>query len=224
MDLTPENVQAVFLDSLALDAEGSPSLRVRGLSNEYVLNVARLGSHRETVRGFLSRVSTLYYADRGGGHSCFFLSRRRDGVDWGARPDMERLLALGLGLDLIEFCFKRGRWDLFPRGMPYVRLRPDLYRLWAVFRCPVPAGLFGQQAPFELADSVSFPFDAEAYPPPTGFKEEDWYCPAVFRVSDVSSDPAHVAEAFYNAIIVEGFFDDSLPSWVLDPEATLQVY
>lgn len=229
-DLAVENVRAVFFDSLALEGEQVPATRVRGVVNEYAFNDGRLESHRGAVRRFLSHASTSFYADRGGGHSYRQLGRRRDGREWADLEDVERLLALGLGLGLIEFCFQRSRWDLFPQGVPYVRLQSDLFRLWAIFR--------RRFAELEITDLdppvvFSLSFDAAAYPAP-GTRDSDdlarerreraWYKPAVFKVADLSASPMHVAEAFYNSIIVDCFFDDSLPSWVLDPETTLRVY
>lgn len=218
MDLTAENVYATFFDSLALDGEsGHLTTRVRGLATDYLLNVARLTSHAETVRSFLGRVSTRFYIDRGGGHCLDALGTRRDGVQWGDTYDVERLLVLGLGLGLASFCLTRRRWHLFPQGRPFVSLNSDLFRVWATFTRALDS--------VKPNDVVRLAFDPDQHPAPPSVPEERWYEPMTFRISDLSSTPKkHVAEAFYISIVVDGFFDDKLPSWILDPETTLQVY
>jgi hypothetical protein len=224
MDLTSENVRAVFLDSLwDLPHEGTP-LRVRGVTNEFLFDESRLESHATAVRGFLSHMSTLFYEDRGAGHSCLFLGSRRDGVRWEPRPQIERLLVLGLGLKLIDYCLERHQWYLFPGGLPYVRLRGDLFKLWATFRRLNPKSSEASKKASSADDKVTLSFGVEAYPPPAGCKESDWFRPSLFKVAKLDSEPTHVAEAFYNSVIVDGFFKDGLPSWILDPKTTLQVY
>lgn len=213
MNLTAENVYATFFDSLALEATSGSTIRVRALMNEYVFDAARLEGHREAVRGFLGRVSTLFYADRGGGHTFLALGTRRDGIRWGDVYDSERLVALGLGLGLAEFCLKRRRWKLFPESMPYLTLKSDLFRVWATFQRRDPT------------DVVELSFDPDTHPPPPDVVDTTWYAPGSFLVSDLSnSTRRHVAEAFYISVVVDGFFEDALPSWILDPDTILQVY
>lgn len=214
MDLTAENVYATFFDSLA-ESE-SLTTRVKGLATDYVFNTERLTNHTEAVRSFLGKLSTRFYVDRGGGHSFLAFGSRRDGVQWGDTYDMERLLVLGLGLGLADFCLKRRRWHLFPRGMPFVCVNSDLFRVWATFR-----RVQGSEDP---KDVVRLSFDPDHHPAPPTIPEERWFQPMAFRIADLSSTPKHAAEAFYISVVVDGFFDDALPSWILDPDTTVQVY
>lgn len=217
MDLSAENVLTVFNDCLARPA-ATPNLRVRGVHDEFFFNLVQLKSHIEVVRGFLGRLSTRFYIDRGGGHSVAAMGLRRDGEQWGGRPDVERLVTLGLGLGLVQFCLDRSRWHLFPGGVPFVRLPGDLYQLWATFRLPP------QRAPGEATRSVVQPFRAEDHPPPPGVPEGHWYRSAAFSIGDLG-DATHVAVSFYNRIIVDGFFSNThLPSWVLDSDTRLEIY
>lgn len=217
MDLTSENVQAVLLDSLALDGESSTARRVQGIFNQFLLSPARLENHTATIRAFLGQVSTWFYKDRGGGHVSLALCIRRDGVRWGERHDAERLAVLGLGLGLIEFCLDRNKWPLFPAGVPYVRLRSDLFKLWATFWRTGPRAT----SPIER---LVLPFDPDLHRAPRHIIEAHWFSPVTLTIAELSANPRHVADAFYNRIIIDGFFDDRLPSWILEPEATLQVY
>lgn len=224
MDLTSENVQAIFLDSLwDVPQQGRP-IRVRGTINEFTLDGTRLENHTTVIRGFLSHMSTLFYEDRGGGHSSLFLNSRRDGARWEPRPHTEHLLVLGLGLKLIEYCLERDQWNLFPGSLPYVRLRGDLFKLWAIFRRSTLRSLERPRASSSPDNKLTLSFDAETYPPPPGHQDATWFRPAVFQIANLSNEPKHVAEAFYNSVIVDGFFSGDLPSWILDPKTTLQVY
>jgi hypothetical protein len=218
MDLSAENVQAVFTSSLARTAEATPNLRVRGVYNEVYLSLVRLSAHRDDVCGFLGRLSTRFYADRGGGHSYAAMGYRRDGEHWGGRPDVERLVTLGLGLGLVDFCLDRSLWHLFPSALPFLRLSGDLFRLWATFRRRVGA------APEEAVRSLTLSFCPEDHLPPLGVSEGQWYRPMSFEVGDLGEVPTHVAASFYNGVVIDGFFNNSVPSWVLDPDTTLEVY
>lgn len=215
MELNAENVYATFFDSLALDTDSAlHTTKVKGLTAEYTFNTERLTHHTEVVRGFLGRLSTRFYANRGGGHSFLAFGKRRDGVQWGDAYDAERLLALARGLKLAEFCLKRRRWGLFPRGMPFVRLQSDLFKLWATFRSALNPSEF-----------VCLSFDPDDHPAPPSVREDFWYRPASFQIFELSSNARkHAAESFYISVVVDGFFDDALPSWILDPDTILEVY
>lgn len=217
MDLSAENVQAVFNDCLAHTWEATPNLRVHGVYNEFYFSLVRLKSHVDDVRDVLGRLSTRFYDDRGGGHSYAAMGYRRDGEHWGGRPDVERLVTLGLGLGLVEFCLDRGLWRLFPSGVPFLRIRGDLFRFWATFRRPAAS------APQEAVRSFTLSFRPEDHPAPMGVSEGQWYRPVSFAVGDLG-EPTHVAASFYNGVVIDGFFNNSLPSWVLDPDTTLEVY
>lgn len=217
MDLTADNVRAVFDDSLAASGE-VPTLRAHGLFNEFFFNPGRLEVHRSAVRSFLGKLSTRYYVDRGGGHSAMAMGHRRDGEYWGGRPDVERLICVGLALGLVDFCLDRRLWHLFPAGLPYVRLPGDLFKLWATFRLPP------RKAAHEPVSSVTLAFEAADHPAPSGIEEVQWYRPSTFEVGDLGVVPTHVAASYYNRVIVEGFFNGGLPSWILDSDTLLQVY
>lgn len=218
MDLSAENVQAVFTSSLARTAEATPNLRVSGVYNEFYFSLVRLKDHADNVRGFLGRLSTRFYINRGGGHSYAAMGYRRDGEHWGGRPDVERLVTLGLGLGLVEYCLDRSLWHLFPSAVPFLRIPGDLFRLWATFRLPVGA------APEEAVRSFTLSFRPEDHPAPPGVSEGQWYRPMSFEVGDLGEVPTHVAASFYNGVVIDGFFNNSVPSWVLDSDTTLEVY
>lgn len=67
-------------------------------------------------------------------------------------------------------------------------------------------------------------FRAEDHPAPLGVADGQWYRPASFEVGDLGEVPTHVASSFYNRAVIDGFFSNNLPSWILDPDTTLEVY
>jgi len=118
----------------------------------------------------------------------------------------------------VEFCLNRSLWHLFPAGVPFIRVASDLFQLWATFR--LPAG----KSPQAGARSITMAFRAEDHPAPLGVADGQWYRPASFEVGDLGEVPTHVASSFYNRAVIDGFFSNNLPSWILDPDTTLEVY
>lgn len=212
-DLTSENVEAIFLDSLATSIDAPDAvILVDGVTRTTRFHGDRLYTHVSDVELMLSHGSGFFYDDRGGGHTCLDLGFRRDGLRWGTRRDVDRLLCLGLALNLASYARRdRAEWSLFPGGIPYVQIPGRLFRLWAVF-----VSVSGA--------TLSVPFVPEAYPPARGYDEAAWYRSHEMAISRMGDPPQHVAEAFYLDIIVRGFFEGELPSWILDPGTLLRVY
>lgn len=212
-DLTPENVGAIFLDSLASDDEAPEVIIVvEGLSEAVRFQAERLYSHVLDAELMLSHASCHFYGNRGGGHTCSDLALRRDGSRWGGDDDAERLLVLGMGMSLIGYCRReRTDWALFPKGMPYIQIKSRLFKLWANFHSGTGA-------------TLTVHFEPESYPPPADITETSWYMPKGMKVGVMGERAKHVAEAFYSDIVVRGFFDKQLPSWILDQDTLLKVY
>lgn len=58
-----------------------------------------------------------------GGGSVIMMTFREDGTMWtGDQSDVEKLIALGLALHLVEFCAPREKWHKLQGGLPYVRI------------------------------------------------------------------------------------------------------
>ncbi len=212
-DLTSENVEAIFLDSLATSIDPPDAvILVDGVTRTLRFHAERLSTHVADVEFMLSHAFGFFYEDRGGGHTCFDLGFRRDGQQWGTRRDADRLLCLGLALNLAQYVRRdRAEWSFFPGGVPYVQIPGRLFRLWAMFVSASGA-------------TLSVPFLPDLYPPARSADEASWYGPREVAVSRMGDSPQHVAEAFYLDIIVRGFFEGELPSWILDPGTLLRVY
>lgn len=212
-DLTSENVEAIFLDSLATSIDPPSSIIVAdGVTRSVRFQGERLYAHVSDIELMLSHVSSFFYDDRGGGHTYLELGLLRDGSRWGTRRDADRLFTLGLALNLIAYARPdRAEWSLFPEGIPYVRIKGRLFRLWAVFISVSGA-------------TLTIPFVPEDYLPTGGLDEATWYGAREIAISKMGATPRHVAEAFYLDIVVRGFFEGALPSWILDSGTLLRVY
>lgn len=212
-DLTPENVSAIFLDSLATDDDPPEEVIVaEGIVDDFRFQAERLYSHVLDVEAMLSHSSTAFFENRGGGHVWLDLALRRDGYRWGSREDVDRLLALGMAMNFISYSrAERTQWTLFPGSSPYVSIKGRLFKLWARFQSI-------------QGEALTVPFDAEGYLPPAEVEETSWYGPTEIKVASMGEYPKHVAEAFYQDIVVLGFFEKELPSWILDQDTLLKVY
>jgi hypothetical protein len=212
-DLTSENVEAIFLDSLATSIDPPETVLIaEGITRDVRFHSERLFTHVPDVELMLSHASELFYDDRGAGHTCSELAHCRNGRRWGTRRDVDRLLTLGLVMRLLSYSRRdRAEWVLFPEGTPYVQIKGSLFRLWAVFASD--SGL-----------TLTVPFKPETYPPTRNIDEAAWYEPRDLAVAKMGDNPRHVGEAFYLDIVVRGFFEEQLPSWILDPGTLLQVY
>lgn len=212
-DLTSENVEAIFLDSLATSIDPPSSIiLVEGITRSVRFHAERLSAHVTDVELMLSHASGFFYDDRGGGHTYLDLGFLRDGSRWGTRRDVDRLFTLGLALHLAKYTRQnRAEWSLFPGAIPYVQLEGKLFRLWAVFISVSGA-------------TLTVPFLPETYPPAPGIDDAAWYGSRELAVARMANTPQHVAEAFYLDIVVRGFFEGELPSWILDPGTLLRVY
>lgn len=54
------------------------------------------------------------------------LGTLRNGHVWGYEFDIDKLVALGICVGLLEIVSERGTWQKLPSGSPYVRIKDDL--------------------------------------------------------------------------------------------------
>lgn len=78
---------------------------------------------REDITRMLLSLPAGARVDVSGGASVAMLTRRDDGTIWtGEMLAVERLVAMGIGVGLAEFCAPREAWPRLPGGLPYVRV------------------------------------------------------------------------------------------------------
>lgn len=129
MKLTAENVDKIIRDCLFKDEEvvdGKPpadAVIVDGIVRKFGFHKQRLESHRPEVAEMLADLPDKFMAGKGGGWSFLSMCNTRDGVQWGEHTNMEALMVLGCGLDLVEILVPRAMWAVLPGGVPYLQVK-----------------------------------------------------------------------------------------------------
>jgi hypothetical protein len=126
MELTAENVTAVFMDSMFRDEEvanGKPKegefLKGMGVATAIGFHPQRTEQHRQDVIDMLECLPDTFKASSGG---WTFLNMCVDkkNVQWtGEHRVMDQLVCLGVALDLLELT-PRSMNAMLPGGVPYV--------------------------------------------------------------------------------------------------------
>jgi len=127
MKLTSENVNSVFDDCLFTDDEikaapnGQPAKMVaaEGIVNKFGFHPERIERHSDDVRTMLSDLPDSFMHDKGGGMSFLNACMTKNDEHWAEHPTMEKIFALGIGLNLVKPLMPRPMWRMMPGGMPY---------------------------------------------------------------------------------------------------------
>lgn len=126
MELNSDNVKTVFMDSLFTDEEAknitedSEFLVVaEGVTTKVGFNPDRLLSHKEDVKTMLYELPEAFFKDSGGGWSFLNAITTKDGTQWAEHKNVDQLLTLGLGLNLVSYLMPREMWKILPGAMPY---------------------------------------------------------------------------------------------------------
>lgn len=122
MELTPENVKAVFKDCLFRNKKEvkSPKM-VEGIRTTAGLHPRRLEEHYPDIVALCNQLPDNFKKSMGGGWSFLNLCMNSQGKQWtGDHADMEQLMVLGLAIGKIELLAPRSMWIAFPGGMPYL--------------------------------------------------------------------------------------------------------
>lgn len=122
MELTPENVKAVFKDCLFRNKkEVKFPKMVEGIYTTASLHLGRLEEHYPDIIALCNQLPDAFKKSAGGGWSFLNLCMNSEGSQWtGDQADMEQLMILGLAIGKIELLAPRSMWIAFPGGMPYL--------------------------------------------------------------------------------------------------------
>jgi hypothetical protein len=89
----------------------------------HTFSIKALMDYREEIVRMLLCLPAGFRVDVSGGGSVMMGDRRDDGTYWtNDIAVLERLLALGLGVNLITFCAPREKWHELPGKVPYFRI------------------------------------------------------------------------------------------------------
>ena len=98
-------------------------IRVEAWMLAHTFSSKQLDKHREDIIKMLLALQPGYRTDIKGGGSVVSMIFRGDNSMWtDDHTDIEKLLALGLALNLVSFCAPRDKWAALPGGLPYVRI------------------------------------------------------------------------------------------------------
>ena len=117
IELTPENVQAIFIRSI--DGKGET---IEGVMSATPLLVS--SDDAKLVSELLDQLPAEFHEKTGGGWSFLNACNNRDGQQWtGLHETMEKLVMLGLATGHVAFLMPRDMWSVLPGGMPYFVIR-----------------------------------------------------------------------------------------------------
>jgi len=127
MKLTAENVKKTLLDCLFTDEElkacnGKPEkfVMAEGVMMKVGFHPERLESHRAEVSSMLSELPPEFMHDNpSGGWSFLNACMTKNGEQWGEHPNIDELLLLGFGLNMVKYLLPRPVWKAMPGGVPY---------------------------------------------------------------------------------------------------------
>lgn len=127
IELTPQNVKAVFTDCLFKEGEPTKNAIIaEGISATFSFHPVRLNQNKDSVASLLSYLPDVFFEHKGGGASFLNACKNSNGELWtGDHATIEMLFVLGLALGFASCILPREFWVLFPGGMPYyvVRIR-----------------------------------------------------------------------------------------------------
>lgn len=88
---------------------------VEGITGTFYFSPEKLAEHKQEI---IEQVKDL---PDGFDEGWSFLQAcmTKEGHQWGEHPDMERLMVLGIGVEVLEYCLPKFLWGALPGGMPY---------------------------------------------------------------------------------------------------------
>lgn len=93
------------------------------LNRTYIFSTFRLQHYKQEIRENLLNLPQKFLQSVGGGWSFLNACLDKNGLQWGEQQNVEQLLVLGLGLNLVEFCLPRPFWNTLPGGVPYFMVK-----------------------------------------------------------------------------------------------------
>jgi len=124
--LTVVRVEEIFKDCLFRKDEikkGIPvvdPLMVDGIKGKFGFHPDRIKFNEKDINQLLAELPTKFL------DGCSFLEMcmDRQNNQWtGEHLKMEQLVCLGIAIGAISYCLPRDMWNVFPGGMPFIKLR-----------------------------------------------------------------------------------------------------
>ena len=127
MQLTSENVEAVFKDCLANTAEHT----LKGVLIEVAFNREKIAEHEQDIMQMLMQLPKEFHRPGGCGWSFLNMCIDKNGNQWtDFHQTQDKLVCLGRSIGAVEFLMPRDLWKALPGGMPYIVIN-DNYNIAA---------------------------------------------------------------------------------------------
>lgn len=124
LELTAENVQEVFVDSLFQDSAEDTShvYMVRGIMTSFGFHPLRLMNNQKKITDFILQIPDSFktFNENAQGDSFLNLCMTKDKRHWGEHSHMEMLCAMAEGLGLAHYPFPRAMWMMLPGSVPVI--------------------------------------------------------------------------------------------------------
>ncbi len=119
--LDPECVSKIFNECLFKDGENTDNhIKAEGVKTAIGFHPDRIEKNKEEIKLMLNELPDGFKKSKGGGWSFLQACDDRHGNQWtGMHQTMEQLFQLGIAVRLVKSMFPKGRWAMFPGGMPY---------------------------------------------------------------------------------------------------------
>lgn len=124
-----ELVHTIFVRCLATDLiPEDEQIKVEGLVHNFSFHKASLEECGPEVLRILEEMHDTFKLGSGDGWSFLLLPFDKYGNHWCEHNTAEKLVVLGIGLDLVSYLIPRDMWDVLPGGVPYIQLKIKAYK------------------------------------------------------------------------------------------------
>lgn len=110
----------MYEEGYTIDNLPDDAVFVEGIMKNFALHPERLKSHKEEVKEMLMELSDDFKKSKGGGTSFLNMCMDKHGSQWGEHINVEQLIVLGIGLNMISYSMPKSMWSILPGGMPYL--------------------------------------------------------------------------------------------------------
>lgn len=118
MKLTAENVEKVSGECF-YESEDK-TVKCEAVVHSFAFCEEKLQENKQNIVDMLSCLPKEFMQNTGGGYSFLAACNDKDGNQWtGLHLTMEKLFALGIGIEKVKCLFSREIWSALPGGVPY---------------------------------------------------------------------------------------------------------
>lgn len=121
--LSASAVNDLCFNCLAESEEGSDIKVVEGIVGTFMFDPAKLMENKENIIAFLMELPEKFQEEKGGGWSFINACMDKEGNHWAEHPTIEKLMALGVAIEKVEYSLPREMWSVLPGGMPYFMIK-----------------------------------------------------------------------------------------------------